>query len=293
MKQHTVVVGYDHTPSSERALAAAGREAAWRGASVTVVHAFHWVPAATPMTYAPLRVEETVKEAATEIATLGGDFLRYRYPGMTVHEEVVSGAPAQVLATAARDADLLVVGDRGRGGFADLLLGSVSLRTVGQAPCPVMVVRGGEDEEREPRDTILVAVDIEDPADEVLDFAFAEASRRSARLKAINVWDISWAVYVADSDEARRASLQAVADLESALKRLLAPWQAKYPDVRLDYEAADGTPSAVLNRATTDADLIVAGAHRHGGGRDGVWVGPIAHALLQHAACQVAIVPRA
>ena len=290
MKQPSVVVGYDHTPSSERALAEAGREAAWRGGSVTVVHAFHWIPNATPMTYTPLRVEETVKDAATEIATLGADFLRYRYPGMTVHEKIVAGAPAEVLATAADDADLLVVGDRGHSGFADLLIGSVSLRTVAHAPCPVMVVRGGE---HDARGTVVAAIDIEDAAEELLDFAFAEASQRSARLKVISVWDISWAaVYVGDSNQVRRASLQAMADVETALKRLVEPWQAKYPDVRVDQEAVDGTPSALLTGATTYADLIVAGAHRHGGAHGGMRVGPIAHTLLQHADCPVVIVPR-
>lgn len=289
MQQPAVVVGYDHTPSSERTLAEAGREADRRGASLTVVHAFHRIPTAPAVTHTPPRVEESVKDAAEEIASLGADFIRYRHPGMTVHEKVAAGAPADILAAAALDADLLVVGDRGRGGFSDLLLGSVSLRTVAHATCPVMVVRGGG---HDPRGTVIAAIDIEDPAEELLDFAFAEASARSARLKVLGVWDSSWAVYVCDDDQVRRASEQAVAAVETALKQLIAPWQAKYPGVRVDVEAGDGSPSAILTSATASADLIVAGAHRHGRGR-GMRVGPIAHTLLQHAECSVAIVPRA
>jgi nucleotide-binding universal stress UspA family protein len=301
----TVVVGFDRTPSSEQALVEAGREAAWRGASVTVVHAFHWVPSPTPMTYTPPRVEESLRQAAAETADFGADLLRHRYPGMPVEAKAVPGAPFAVLVEAAQDAELLVVGNRGRGGFTGLLLGSVSSRTVVHAPCPVMVVRGeygvdgehgehGEPREpREPRDTIVAAIDIEDPADELLDFAFAEASRRSARLRVISAWDIAGAAaYAGDTEQVRHAARQALSDVQTALRNLFQPWQAKYPDVRVQAEAVDGSPGAVLTEATAQADLIMAGAHRHGGGRPGVRVGPIAHALLEHAKCPVVIVPR-
>jgi nucleotide-binding universal stress UspA family protein len=61
-------------------------------------------------------------------------------PPVTVHGIVVEGAPADVLVEVARHADLLVVGTRGRGGFAGLLLGSVSQRCAERAECPVVVV---------------------------------------------------------------------------------------------------------------------------------------------------------
>jgi nucleotide-binding universal stress UspA family protein len=57
---------------------------------------------------------------------------------------VIEGSAVQVLLDAARDADLLVVGSRGHGGFAGLLLGSVSAQLVHHAPCPVLVVREKE-----------------------------------------------------------------------------------------------------------------------------------------------------
>ena len=286
----TVIVGYDHTPSSERALAEAGREAAWRGASVTVVHAFRRDPDVMPKAGTPLRVEESVKDAAIEIASLGADFLHYRHPGMEVQAKAIADAPFEVLTAAAQDADLLVVGNRGCGGSAGLPLGSTSMQTVAHAPCPVMVVRG---DAHDRHDAIVAAIDIEDPADELLDFAFAEASHRSAELRAISVWDVSWAaVYAGDTAEIHRASQQAIADAETTLENLLQPWQAKYPDVRVHGEAADGTPSAILTGATSYADLIIAGAHRNGDGHDGLRIGPIAHTLLRHAACPVVIVPR-
>ena len=62
-------------------------------------------------------------------------------PGVTVRQVVVEGNAAQVLLDAAADADLLVVGNRGHGGFADALIGSVSTRCLHHASCPVVVVR--------------------------------------------------------------------------------------------------------------------------------------------------------
>ncbi|NUR60938.1 MAG: universal stress protein [Catenulispora sp.] len=286
----TVVVGYDQTPHSERALLQAAREAAWRGASLTVVNAYSWMPPTTPMTYPPASVEEAILRSAEEIASHGAELARSRFPGMHVGAKAISGGAAEALVGAARGADLLVVGNRGRGGFTGLLLGSVSLRALTESCVPTMVVRGGH---RDPQDVVLVAIDIEEPSDELLDFAFTEASRRGARLEAVTVWDMTWAAeYAGDTAEIRHAAAQATADLDAALEAAVHTWHAKHPEVRVSHRVADGTPAAVLTAATTHADLVVAGAHRYGAGRHGMQIGPVAHALLHHADCPVVIVPR-
>lgn len=283
----TVVVGYDQSPSSDRALAQAGREAAWREAAVEIVTGFHWVALSYPVTYMPVNVEG----AARKIADDGVQWLRDRYPGMAAEAKVVAGPIADALAEASRDADLLVLGNRGRGGFTGLLLGSVSMRTLTLASCPTMIVRGTP---REPTDTIALALDVEDPGDELMDYAFAEASVRGARLRVINVWDLSWTeVNAPNADEDLvRAKEHAIADIRSALERRLNPWHAKHPDVRLTVDVMDGTPSAALTDLTHTTDLIIAGAHRRGDGHQGMRPGPIVHTLLHHADCPIVVVPR-
>jgi len=63
------------------------------------------------------------------------------HPEVVIGSEVVEGSAARVLLDASKDADLLVVGSRGHGGFAGMLLGSVSQHVVAHASCPVIVVR--------------------------------------------------------------------------------------------------------------------------------------------------------
>lgn len=285
-----VVVGYDQTPSSERALLEAAREACWRDSVLTVMTAFQWLAAVppVPLAYSPTEIERSVRKAATAVAEHGAGIVRARYPGMTVEAVAREGATADVLAEASRAAELLVVGNRGRGGFAGLLLGSASMRTLDASGIPTMVVRGSD---HRPRDLVVAAVDIVAPGGEPLEFAFAEASRRGARLEVLHVWDRPWFMDASD-DEVEAAVRQATIDLEQELEKAMLPRQADHPDVRAVRHVADGTTSAVLNEASRRADLVVVGAHLRHDDRRGMRVGPVAHELLHHADCPVVVVPR-
>jgi len=149
-----IVVGFDGSEPSRHALRWAVEEARLRGAELVALHAYQ-VPAAPlgiePVPIAPLGIEpvpaldlaglateqraaaqELVEQAAREAAG-GGD--------VTVTPLVVEGAAAEALVEAAQGADLLVVGSRGHGGFAGLLLGSVGAQSAQHAACPVVIVR--------------------------------------------------------------------------------------------------------------------------------------------------------
>ncbi|HLI16526.1 MAG TPA: universal stress protein [Acidimicrobiales bacterium] len=139
-RRRAVVVGVDGSEPSSRALAFAAEEARLRGASLRVVYAWS-LPALSTTAYLPPEAFEGVAEDAErlvrrQVAEVLGD-----EPDVPVDYEIESGPPANVILGAAKDALLVVVGSRGRGGFAGLLLGSVSTQVAHHASCPVVIVR--------------------------------------------------------------------------------------------------------------------------------------------------------
>ncbi|MGE5290417.1 MAG: universal stress protein [Micromonosporaceae bacterium] len=142
-----IVVGVDGSPSSLTALRWAVRQAELTGGTVDAVIAWQY-----PVSYAygaygwsPVTIEEGGIDF-DEIAekTLADAVSKVVDPAaaVTVRQRIVQGNPAQALIDAARDAELLVVGSRGHGGFTGALLGSVGLHCVHHAHCPVVVIRG-------------------------------------------------------------------------------------------------------------------------------------------------------
>jgi len=140
-----IVVGVDGSGHSHQALEWAAREAAARQVPLTVltVHQFmagYWGSAVNyPQEHA---LAERARHLAQEQADKVLAELPDRPPSVTVRS--VSGVPAEELLSAAKDADMLVVGSRGAGGFAKLLLGSVSNQVTHHAHCPVVVIPRGD-----------------------------------------------------------------------------------------------------------------------------------------------------
>lgn len=139
-----IVVGVDGSEHSQRSLEWAMSEAALRRTPLTVL-AVHPVAMSvwtqTPVSFPQDQAEE---ERTRAIAQEGADKaavpLGERAPAVTIRS--VSGSPAAELIKAGVGADLLVVGARGSGGFARLLMGSVSAQVTHHAPCPVVVIPG-------------------------------------------------------------------------------------------------------------------------------------------------------
>jgi len=144
MTTRCIVVGVDGSPGARAALGWAADEArargwplhvlfAWNGIGVRVAKESGWVKAVT---------EDLERDAAEELvhsevtAVLGAE------PDVEVVERPMPGEAAEVLIEASRDADLLVVGSRGEGGFAGLRLGSVSQKCTMHSHCAVVVVPG-------------------------------------------------------------------------------------------------------------------------------------------------------
>jgi nucleotide-binding universal stress UspA family protein len=142
-KWQRVVVGVDGSEGSRRALEAAVEQAAEHDAALTVLTTWTQPVTAGAPGYASFQwindadLSGVAKQEQADVLTavLGPE------SSLKVDQRVIEGHPAQQLVLAAEDADLLVVGSRGHGGFAGMLLGSVSQHVSAHASCPVLVVR--------------------------------------------------------------------------------------------------------------------------------------------------------
>ena len=290
----TVVIGYDQSAPSEQALLLAAQEAGWRHAVLAVLHAYHCRRPTAPAVFTPPVLQEVHEKAAMEIAEDGAEHARGRYPDLDVRPMARVGPAAHALATAGRDAELIVVGNRGHGGFAGQLLGSVSMRVLAAASCPVIVARG---EGEGTHDRVVAAVDIDDPGcADVLAFAFDDAAGRHAELVAVHVWDDDER-WVGDLN-LKAAGLmkspeQVLAELDQSLAAHVSQAHARHPEVKASHLIGAGTVGNALVEESERADLVIAGAHRRHGEHAGMRVGPVAATLLHHAGCPVAVVPHA
>jgi nucleotide-binding universal stress UspA family protein len=139
-----IVVGVDGSPSSRAALRWAVRQATFTGGRVDAVIAWEIPMMLQSYSWAPIGAEEAVDFEAEANKTIEAVIGEEVEPGdqHLVTSHVVNGHPAQVLLDAASGADLLVVGSRGHGAFAEALLGSVGHYCVHHAHCPVLIIRG-------------------------------------------------------------------------------------------------------------------------------------------------------
>jgi len=274
-----VTAGVDGSEESLRALEWAAREACRHGAPLRIVSA----PAMPPRMYAYDPAPPGVAKVLGSVPrrALGEAITRVREvaPDLQVDAELLTGPPAITVTGSGSGALLLVVGARGAGGFAAMLLGSVSRYAAMHASCPVVVVR----EETGVVHREVVA-GIRDPHDATatLPFAFEEAALRGATLVAVHAWHWSPA-------DPGTASAGAAADVSRNLAETLRAWREKYPAVPVREDVVHGHPARVLASYTARADLVVIG--RHGGHDTGPAIGAVQHAVLNHAHGPVAIVP--
>lgn len=198
---------------------------------------------------------------------------------------------AAALVDKGRNAFAQVLGSRGLGDLADLLLGAAGLAVAGRADCPVVVVRGAAAHRDGRFGNIVVGVEEGEGSGTALQFALREAHVRSCRLTAVHAWNPSSRVLTTRpapswyAMEAHRRPPSQV--LDSALRGLAEP----YRDARVSPMVIEGPARRALLDAASEADLLVVGARRRQG-HPGLQLGLINHALLHHAPCPVAVVPQ-
>jgi nucleotide-binding universal stress UspA family protein len=276
-----IIVGVDDSPASRAALGWAVDEAARRRCEVVAVHAYEWrVSGALAPIGGPL-ADQAREWAETFVSGLVQE-VRTGTPGVEVRGKAVLGSPGRALIAASTGATLVVVGSRGRGGFTQLLLGSVSQQVATHAHAPVVVVREGAHATAGP---IVVGVDGSESADHAFGLACAEAEARGCGVVAVRVNpvpDRETAALLSGHPE-RRAAQQA------ALAEHLGPWADKFPGVAVEVVVADGHPAGTLIGLSASAQLVVVGTRGHGG-FTGMLLGSVGQALLHHAHCPVLIV---
>lgn len=285
--EQRVVVGVDASPHAARAAAWAADEAARRGVPLLVIHALDTDPSSAlfgPGAYSTH--VHTVNQAGEQLLAETRYRILTAYPALQVTTELAHQTAAGALVVASRQADVLVVGTRGHGGFAGLALGSVSARVAAHAHCPTVILREHDDGHEESPDGEIVLGMQEAQGEESVLFAFTQAARAGVGIRALH----AWAPYPGHADDylsdtdilARQAAERMVADLAGV--------REKFPDVHVAIDVRRGHPAAVLADASARARLTVVGAHRHLGPLS-LGLGPVIHGLLGHAHSPVAVVP--
>ncbi|QTD96429.1 universal stress protein [Streptomyces cyanogenus] len=295
----TVTVGLDDSPESRAAAEWAAREALLRGLPLKIVHVQEPMPRYVART--PLLDLDDYRLWAERSAREAADGIRLRHPGIEVTTEQLTGTAADVLCEAAGLAELLVLGSRGLGGLSGFMVGSVSLGVVARAERPVVLVRAGEqaaDEHRmdpagvpsaaAPFRPVVLGLDIDQPDDTLLEFAFDAAARRSAALRAVHAWPAPPASFHGFTADPALHDVLARGQA-SLLGKVLRPWREKFPDVEVIEAVRCGGAAQVLVDGSRDASLVVVG-RRIRTGPFGARIGHVTHSALHHIAAPVAVV---
>jgi nucleotide-binding universal stress UspA family protein len=287
----TVVVAYDASHHADQALRWAAEQAVLENRTLTIAHAVTPVTAMELASLAtanlvPEDIREAVREAGRSIVSEARARVLADHPALDVATDVVEGDARQMLVRLSTDADCLVLGSRGRGRVASLLLGSVSIAATRNAVCPVIVVRPHHP--GKVRRGVLVGTDCSDQSGPTLEYAYREASLRQLPLTVVycvsyaDVADLRTGFVaddVTDLDQHRRILAESVAGMAE-----------KFPDVAVRLRLGRGPVDRCLITAGADMDLVVVGHHHGAAVGDVIGLGAYAAAVVEGASCPVAVV---
>ncbi|GAA1731397.1 universal stress protein [Isoptericola hypogeus] len=303
-RPEVVLVGVDGSAASLHALDWAAAYARRTGWGLHVVCSYS-LPSFTAASldggYAALD-DSAIQEGAK--AVLAEAQARVAGAGVPVTATVASGDAAGVLVEQSREHALAVVGTRGKGGFTERLLGTVSSALPAHAHCPTVVVpyRGSgsgasTDPDRRDGDVvhevrrIVVGVDGSPSAEVALKHAVAQSQVWGAELVAVAGVPLAGGAGVLAWLPSQIDHEQVLADVKAGLDVTVDRFEAENPGITIKRHVLDGSGAELLTEFSTGADLIVVGSRGRGGFR-GLLLGSTSQAVLHHSACPVLVVTR-
>jgi nucleotide-binding universal stress UspA family protein len=281
-----VLVGIDGSHHSDQALDWAIAEATSRSLPLHLLHALEtgaliW----SPMLTVPVDDQRWILDGAIH-------HVKETAPDLPVTSAITSGPPSVALEQASADADTVVVGERGHGVVAGILLGSTSLHVANHAHAPVIVVReqSVDDSAPPPARRVVVGFDGSHLSDDALAYAFSAAANHHLTLNIVMAWNpdelATYQLVPSVADEVRASATHHRQELAAAAA---APWSQKYPEVKTEVTVTTESPAEALIDRSWDAALVVVGSRGLGGLR-GALLGSVSGQVLRHAHSPVAII---
>ncbi len=289
-EQGALVVGYDGSPDATAALEWAIREAASRQAAIRIVHAEPPISAidAVAGTFsgsqaAAMPLEHHGRELVARAAE------RASQAGLPVTTLASEGPTASVLIAESRNALMLVLGSRGVGSLASVILGSTVSHVATHAACPVIVTAAGGD----PQGPVVVGIDGSKQSQVVLAWALDHADRHDLPVEVLHCYQVPvypGVVPYVPPVELTDATAEHEADIAH---EAIAGWRERYPGLSIRATVRHGRPAQLLVEASAGASLTVVGSHGRGAFL-GMLMGSTSQSLLHHARGSVAVlrVPR-
>ncbi|MGP5162872.1 universal stress protein [Arthrobacter rhombi] len=292
MAAEGIVVGVDGSDPALCALDWAAVEAKRRGVPLNVVTCYT-IPvfAASSMDagYATLD-DQVIRDGAQEVLDAARD--RIGETEVEVRLRIESGDPSGVLLELSEEAELIVVGTRGRGGFVGRLLGSVSSALPAHSKCPTVIVpvctAKRSDAGSEVRDIVVVGIDGSDRARRAVLVAAEQAMSRAVPLRVVCALppvsgSLAWMPATVDQEAL-------TLDVRRQL-RVGTRWLAShFPDLVIETDVIQGAPIEVLIEESATAELLVTGS-RGRGGFAGMLLGSTSQGVLHHSKGPVLVVP--
>lgn len=269
-----IVAGYDGSPSAGQALRWAVWEARERRTVLTLCLA--WAPEYLAMLREASAYDLAEREG-NEILAPGAEYARSVLGPEAVRAILARGSAARVLCERSVTAEMVVVGSRGQGGVAGLLLGSVACEVAAYGHGPVVMIRGQWKIADHPPGPVVVGIDESPQSRATIEFAFSEAQLHRAPLLAVCA--------VMDSPD----TLGGAREMEAEFSQAMARREKEHPNVVVQRQIAQASPRTALLSAATGAQMLVVGCR----GREGVpgmKLGSVAQAMLQYAPCPVAVI---